>query len=423
MMTNPLRHLASARAKGQPCGIYSVCSAHPMVIEAAIRQAKSDGQPVLIEATSNQVDQFGGYTGMKPADFRAFVARIAAKMDFPVDRILLGGDHLGPNPWRDRPAEEAMQLAQDLMRSYAAAGFVKLHLDASMACAGDPATLTDAVVAQRAARLCKAAESASSGAPIVYVIGTEVPVPGGATEALAHVEVTSAAAARKTLEVHAQAFADAGLQDAWMRVIAMVVQPGVEFDHTSVIDYQPAAATALTGMLDGQSQIVFEAHSTDYQSADALAALVRDGFAILKVGPGLTFALREALYALSAIESVLIEPSRQADLPAVIEQAMQEHPGNWNRYYHGDTAHQKLLRVFSYSDRVRYYWNQAPIEAATQKLLNNLTGIVIPENVISQFLPNQYRAIREGRLVAEPRALVFDCVLDALRPYAAACRS
>lgn len=422
-MNNPLRQLASSRAKGQPLGIYSVCSAHPMVIEAALMQAHTDGQSVLIEATSNQVDQFGGYTGMRPADFRAFVARIAEKLDFPVDRILLGGDHLGPNPWRDRPAEEAMQLAEELMRSYAAAGFVKLHLDASMACAGDPPSLDDAVVAHRAARLCKAAESASQDGQIVYVIGTEVPVPGGATEALAHVEVTSAEAARKTFEVHAQAFADAGLQDAWSRVIAMVVQPGVEFDHTSVIDYHPAAATALTGMLDAQSQIVFEAHSTDYQRGVALAALVRDGFAILKVGPGLTFALREALYAISAIEAVLIEPSRQAHLPAVIEQAMQQEPGHWNRYYHGDAAQQKLLRVFSYSDRVRYYWTSKPIEAATEQLLENLSRVAIPENVISQFLPKQYLAIREGRLTPKPRALVIDCVLDALRPYAAACRN
>jgi CHAD domain-containing protein len=36
-----------------------------------------------------------------------------------------------------------------------------------------------------------------------------------------------------------------------------------------------------------------------------LAALVRDGFAILKVGPALTFALREALYGLDLIAAAL----------------------------------------------------------------------------------------------------------------------
>lgn len=421
-MSHPIRSLAPSRRQGRASGVYSVCSAHPLVIEAAMHQAIDDGTAVLIEATSNQVDQFGGYTGMRPADFRDFVMRIASSLGLPADRVLLGGDHLGPNPWRDRPAEEALQRAEDLVASYAAAGFVKLHLDASMPCGGDPERLDDAVVAGRAARLCRAAESAAGGAAIVYVIGTEVPVPGGAAEALEHVEVTSAAAARQTLEVHRRAFAEAGMQDAWQRVVAMVVQPGVEFDHTSVIDYVPSAATGLARLLDEQPDVVFEAHSTDYQNGEALAALVRDGFAILKVGPGLTFALREALYALSEIEAALIEPARCARLPDVVEQVMLEKPANWLRYYHGDAAQQKLLRVFSYSDRIRYYWNDAAIEAATQQLLHNLSSIPLPENVVSQYLPSQYRAIRESRLACQPRALVLDRVRDAIRPYAAACR-
>jgi len=422
-MTNPIRNLASSRQQGGAGGVYSVCSAHPLVIEAAMHQALEDGTVLLIEATSNQVDQFGGYTGMRPGDFREFVNAIASRVSFPIERIVLGGDHLGPNPWRDRPAEEAMKLAEELLASYASAGFLKLHLDASMSCGGDPERLADEIVAQRAARLCRAAEAAAGGAQIVYVIGTEVPVPGGAAEALEHVEVTSTDAARHTLDVHQGAFSDAGLQDAWSRVIAMVVQPGVEFDHTSVIDYVPSAATGLARLLDEQSQIVFEAHSTDYQKGQALADLVRDGFAILKVGPGLTFALREALYALAEIEGALIAPQKRSRLPEVVEEVMLDKPANWERYYHGAAAHQKLLRVYSYSDRVRYYWNDETIEEATRRLLENLSSTELPENVVSQFLPNQYLAIREGRLACDARALVIDRVRDALRPYAAACRT
>mgnify|MGYP002140241092 CR=1 FL=1 len=81
-----------------------------------------------------------------------------------------------------------------------------------------------------------------------------------------------------------------------------VVQPGVEFDHHKVIDYDRAKAARLSRALDGQPHIVFEAHSTDYQTPKALKALVEDHFAILKVGPGVTFALREAFWALDAIE-------------------------------------------------------------------------------------------------------------------------
>jgi D-tagatose-1,6-bisphosphate aldolase subunit GatZ/KbaZ len=420
-VTNPLSTLAAARGAGHPTGIYSVCSAHPLVIEAAMRQVIDDGTPLLIEATSNQVDQFGGYTGMRPADFRRFVLAIAQRVGLAEDRILLGGDHLGPNPWRERPAQEAMRLAEELLASYAAAGFVKLHLDASMSCGGDPPLLDDAVVAERAARLCAAAEAEAGGNRPLYVIGTEVPVPGGATEALAHVEVTSPQAARHTLEVHRAAFLAAGLSDAWPRVIALVVQPGVEFDHTRVVDYEPTAARELSSVLDGQSQFVFEAHSTDYQRPEALAQLVRDGFAILKVGPGLTFALREALYALSAIEAVLVPVAERADLPAVVQRVMTHKPAQWSRYYHGDASDQALLREFSYSDRMRYYWNDPSIERALDQLFENLAGVEIPENVLSQFMPQQYRAVRAGRMRSDAKSLVLEGVRNALRPYANAC--
>ncbi|MFL1089387.1 class II D-tagatose-bisphosphate aldolase non-catalytic subunit, partial [Acinetobacter baumannii] len=93
---------------------------------------------VLIEATSNQVNQFGGYTGMQPADFRDFVYNIARTVGFPAERIILGGDHLGPNCWQDEPAAVAMEKSIDLIKAYVAAGFSKIHLDASMSCADDP---------------------------------------------------------------------------------------------------------------------------------------------------------------------------------------------------------------------------------------------------------------------------------------------
>ena len=56
------------RREGIRCGIPSYCSANELVLEIALRRAKELNKPVLIEATANQVNQFGGYTGMKPAD-------------------------------------------------------------------------------------------------------------------------------------------------------------------------------------------------------------------------------------------------------------------------------------------------------------------------------------------------------------------
>ena len=64
-------------------GIYSICSAHPWVLAAAMQQAVDDGTPLLVESTSNQVDQYGGYTGMKPADFIRFAHGIAEQVGLP----------------------------------------------------------------------------------------------------------------------------------------------------------------------------------------------------------------------------------------------------------------------------------------------------------------------------------------------------
>ena len=70
--------LIARHKAGEPCGLYSVCSAHPLVIEATFRHVLRTGAPfALIEATSNQVNQDGGYTGMRPAAFRDFVDSLA----------------------------------------------------------------------------------------------------------------------------------------------------------------------------------------------------------------------------------------------------------------------------------------------------------------------------------------------------------
>jgi D-tagatose-1,6-bisphosphate aldolase subunit GatZ/KbaZ len=408
-------------APGQPRGMYSVCSAHPLVIEAALRQALADGSDLLLEATCNQVNQLGGYTGMTPENFVRYAQGLCQAVGFPSERLILGGDHLGPNPWRRQPAAQAMAQAREMVAAYARAGFRKLHLDASMACADDPERLSDEVVAQRAAELCRAAEDAGAW-DACYVIGTEVPVPGGASEALGALEVTSVAAAQQTLAVHRAAFEAQGLASAWQRVVGMVVQPGVEFDHTHVIDYRPEAAQALSAFQKSQSQFVFEAHSTDYQTPESLAALVRDGFAILKVGPGLSFALREALFALELIEQELVvDAESRSRLRAVVEAVMCREPAHWQAYYHGDPATLAQMRVYSYSDRIRYYWGQADIAQACDRLFRNLSGVTIPENLISQHFPAQYAQVRAQAVPPEAKPLVLDRVQAALRPYAGAC--
>lgn len=411
---------------GKQAGITSVCSAHPLVLRAAAELAAEQGTLLLIEATSNQVNQFGGYTGMKPADFRIFAEEIVTKAGLNLSKLILGGDHLGPNPWKSLPVAEAMGHAVAMVSAYAAAGFTKIHLDASMSCASDPVPLSDEEVASRSVKLCAAAEaSAPAGQDKpVYVIGTEVPTPGGATHSLDGLQITPPEAAAHTLEVHRAAFAEKGLNAAWHRVIAMVVQPGVEFDHDSVVHYKHSKAEALIAWRRDQApSIVFEAHSTDYQFASAYGELVQDGFAILKVGPALTFALREAFDALASIETLLVTATKQSNLLAVIDETMLAHPDSWRPYYAGDAAQQALLRRFSYSDRVRYYWHYPEIANAVKQLVANLDAVKIPESVLSLYLPTQYERARAGKIAEDPASLIVDKVKDVLRIYAAGCNS
>ncbi|MGB3270515.1 MAG: D-tagatose-bisphosphate aldolase, class II, non-catalytic subunit [Rhodanobacter sp.] len=407
-------------------GVTSICSAHPIVIEAGLRHAQRTGQAfVLFEATCNQVNQDGGYTGMKPADFVAFVHAIADRVGFDHARIALGGDHLGPNPWTSLDAATAMDKAEVMVAAYVAAGFRKIHLDCSMACRGDAQPLPEAEIVRRAVRLCRAAEAAharAGGEPPVYVIGTEVPVPGGATEAIEGLATTTPQAALATIEAHRQAFLAAGLEPAWQRVIASVVQPGVEFDHHDVVDYEPSKASELSRAIAGVPGMVFEAHSTDYQTREALAALVRDHFAILKVGPGLTFALREALWALDAIEREWItDDSRRAGLREVAMARMREQPGYWQRYYHGEGHALAIDLQYSLSDRIRYYWPDPVIEQACQRLFANLRANPPPLPLISQFLPRALHALRRGAATRDPLSLTIAHISAALDDYHHAC--
>lgn len=413
-----LARLPAAHDAGQHPGLTSVCSAHPLVIRAALEQAARANAVACIEATCNQVNQDGGYTGMTPVDFRAFVLHIAASVGFPGDRILFGGDHLGPNPWRRSPAAAAMAKAVAMTHAYAAAGFGKIHLDASMSCADDPTPLPAETMAARAAQLAQAAEQgAREGGHSTphYIIGTEVPVPGGAAEHLDTLTVTAPADAAETLALHARAFAALGLSAAFDRVVALVVQPGVEFGQDNVIAFAPLGASELTSARASWGRVVFEAHSTDYQTREALTALVKGGFAILKVGPGLTFALREALYGLDLIAGEMVPGYQPQTLPRLMEALMLADPGDWAAYCHGTPTDQRLQRHFGYSDRIRYYWTRPQARTAVDGLFAALAGRRIPETLISQYLP------RLSGCDPNAEALALAAIRLALAPYEAAC--
>ncbi len=380
-----LDEIVAAQKRGEAKGITSICSAHPWVLKTAMHQRTGI---LLIEATCNQVNQFGGYTGMTPKDFVTYVRGIAEENNFPFENIILGGDHLGPNVWQNEPAESAMQKSEEIVRQYVRAGFVKIHLDCSMKLADDTEDALDVEIsAQRAARLAKAAETSHvEGFPLPrYVIGTEVPVPGGAHEHEEGVNVTKVEDAQKTIDVTREAFLKEGLAEAWEQVVGVVVQPGVEFGDDFVLSYRPEKARSVSRFIEGQPMI-YEAHSTDYQTREALRNLVRDHFAILKVGPALTFAFREAVFALAMIENELLPADKRSNIISVLDETMIRHPEHWKKYYRGNEAEKAFKRKYSLSDRARYYWVQPDVQGALERLMKNLGDEHLPYALSSQFI-------------------------------------
>lgn len=415
---------------GTPVGTYAVCSSHPWVLDSAIRQAVEDGSLLHVESTSSQVNQLGGYSGQTPRQFAEAVWQVARKAGLPAERVLLGADHLGPYPWRAEGSAFALEKGCELARQCVLAGYQKIHLDASMSCAGDPTSLDQVTIAERAAVLCTAAENAAQQLPAgsaapVYVIGTEVPTPGGEVAPEQPPAVTTAEDVESTLAIFESAFRKHGLLHAWDRVIGMVVQPGVEFGDDVVWDYVPRKAQPLSAALPSRPELVYEAHSTDYQHPGALAQMVKDHFAILKVGPALTFAFREVVFALSMIERELLG-SRPATRPSRVreelEAAMLGNPVYWQPYYRGNPIDLQLARAFSLSDRCRYYWHEAAIQKELDQLLANLAACRMSLGLLSQYLPRECEAVRCGSLQAEPRSLIHCHIRAVLQSYAAACR-
>jgi D-tagatose-1,6-bisphosphate aldolase subunit GatZ/KbaZ len=397
----------------------SICSAHPWVLKTALQ---GDG-PVLIEATCNQVNQFGGYTGMTPVDFVRFVGSIAEQNGFPKLQLLLGGDHLGPSPWQEEPAANAMAKAVKMVRAYVRAGFIKIHLDASMRLADDPpGPLSPEVSALRTAQLARIAEESIVDMAIAprYVIGTEVPVPGGAREHEAGVSVTTVEDARHTYEI-TQAARGGGIAVNLGARDRHGSPTGVEFGDDFVLDYNPVAAGALARFSE-TLPLVFEAHSTDYQKREHLRLLARDHFAILKVGPALTFAFREAVFALSMMENELMPAERRSNLMDVLEDVMIHQPEHWKKYYRGDETALRLKRKFSLSDRIRYYWSSPPVQRALDQLIQNLGGNALPPALVSQYLPSQWERIRSGQIANSLEPIILDKINYVLADYAFANR-
>lgn len=432
-MSDEIRKIFSKNKEDEGVGLPSVCSAHPFVVAAALEHARKLNRVACLESTGQQVNQYGGYSGIDPEKFAEHVRQTAEKAGLGPDQVVLGGDHLGPGPWRSETSDAAMAKAFELIRKCVRAGYRKLHLDPSMPCRDDVRDgrpyISVETIAERTASLCACAEGAAASSPnpnaqLLYVAGTEVPLPGGEPEESADIPASSAAKTEETIGRLQAAFAGRGLESAWNRCVAIVVQTGAAFGPETIWEYDSQKTSDLKALIQKTDHLVYEAHSTDYQSRKALGQMVRDHFAILKVGPNLTFAMRETLFALEQIEREFLGNRRgldSSDLSQMMLEVMTADRTHWQNHYHGSPEDLRYLLTYGFSDRIRYYWSNPRIAGAVAKLFDNLTQYGIPLPLLSQYLPAQYEAIRERRIPCTPGYLVKRKIMEVLDRYTDAC--
>jgi D-tagatose-1,6-bisphosphate aldolase subunit GatZ/KbaZ len=236
------------------------------------------------------------------------------------------------------------------------------------------------------------------------------------------IEITKPEQFTKTYQTIRVEFDEQGLSDAFDRVIAVVVQPGVEFSDSTVTKYRRRLAKPLCDELKQHPGVVFEGHSTEYQKTQRLKEMVQDGIAILKVGPALTFSLRDALFRLADIEEQcasdgMLTNCDTSRLKHVLVEVMNEDPTYWKGHSPGVKKASVKLLERSLSDRCRYYLSRQEIVEAIARLENNLDSIEIPHSLLEKYLPEQSERVSMGILSTASRELIKDFIKDRIFTY------
>jgi D-tagatose-1,6-bisphosphate aldolase subunit GatZ/KbaZ len=285
-----------------------------------------------------------------------------------------------------------------------------------------PGVLDLELIAQRTAQLAKVSEdSLTNDSPKPwYVIGSEVPTPGGLQSNSEKIHITNIEDVKQTLEITKKAFSKLGLDYLWKRVVAIVVQPGVDFGDDFIVRYDRAKSFELSKFIE-EEPLIYEAHSTDYQKKEDLAQMVEDHFAILKVGPALTYAFRDALFMMARIEDELIRENKRSNLVKVIDDVMVSDPKYWIDYYLGNSDEISKSRKNSYSDRIRYYWNYDEVARSMHTLFLNLKNKKIPNSIIN-YQKNKLSDQVNLDKKFNPQLIIENFINEVLFDYKYACR-
>jgi len=358
----------------------SFCSSNSIVLSNLIKFCKFNNLPILIESTSNQVNQFGGYSKKTPNAFIKTVKQIARKENFNLKKIFFGGDHLGPLPWKNYNSQIAMKNSLELVKSYLKAGYNKIHLDTSIKCLDDK-KINNQLVYNRTSFIFKKLNLKKYVSKVFFVFGTEVPLSGG------NDTIKIIPTSIKQIKNEFKGFRE--LLNNKKKYFALVIEPGMKFMHQS-INKPNLKNFKKKKFFSQKNNFTYEAHSSDYQSLKTLKNLVKNNFKFLKVGPELTYQLTKSLIFMESLEKKLVV--KKSFFTKILFRQMKKNNSFWLSYFNkkNKTSFKNIIK--SKFDRTRYYLEDRKVLSSINLLKKNINKHKIQE-IIQPLLKKDLKLI------------------------------
>ena len=204
----------------------SFCTSNFEVIRSILLYAKLKNFPVLIECTSNQVNQQGGYTGLEPKEFRKRVKSLSKTINFKKNYLIFGADHLGPLPWKKFSKKKAFLNAKKLLNLTLKENFEKIHLDTTIRCAKEKSLSLDDV-RLRFKELFKVIPKKNLK-NLYLVAGSEVPLAGGG-------DIKESISTLNDIKKDYSIYDKIINKSKYVKEFALVIEPGMSFGNFGVI--------------------------------------------------------------------------------------------------------------------------------------------------------------------------------------------
>ena len=389
----------------------SFCTSNTDVIKSILFFCHIKKLPCLIECTSNQVNQYGGYTNKTPQNFMKEISNIRKEINFDKKKLFLGGDHLGPLPWKKQNKAAAIKKSISLINDFLKQNFCKIHIDTSIKCKNDKYINSD-IIFYRTNQILNNESIKKKIRNKFLVIGTEVPLSGsGDSKKIIKTNI-------KQIKAEVLKFRKI-LKKLKLKnnLFGLVIEPGMKYMHSSI--KKPNFTNfSKKKHISKKNNFVYEAHSTDYQSKTILKQLVKNNFKFLKVGPELTYNYSRALFFMENVEIKFFK-IKNSNFKKTIFSTMLKNKKYWDGYYE-----KKKFKLFLNSklDRMRYYFNTKSVANSIEVLKKNI-NLLDKKIILSLMSQNEKKEFLffDKKKLSNFDAIKLIFISQSLKKYFGAC--